>query len=322
MLVVCCFEAGVAQAQENLDAGKSPSQLFAGTCTACHKSPRGLLKTVAPGSLPGFLRQHYTTSPEMAGVLSSYLVSNGASDTRYMGGSPKGGKDGKDGAKEAKSDAKPDDAPSSIVDQLDRFGRRLRSSRSAPEPTESRETKSEPETAGPQNELSPRAARNARRLARRTHDAKPDGEAQEPTSAAGEHRADGRKSAGKQKLSKRGKRAVEEPAKPDAAREEPADAVKLDAPKGETAKTDAKPAVDDRPEPAQADVPKESESPALRADPAPPVTPPPPVTTQSISGSTGDSTGSVAAPPPVTAAAPPSGPTVSPAGPPEPPISH
>ena len=40
----------------NLEAGKSPSQIFAGTCTACHKSPRGLLKTVPAGSLPGFLR--------------------------------------------------------------------------------------------------------------------------------------------------------------------------------------------------------------------------------------------------------------------------
>ena len=66
----------------NLEAGKSPSQIFAGTCTACHKSPRGLLKTVPAGSLPSFLKQHYTTSPDMAGLLSSYLISNGATDTR------------------------------------------------------------------------------------------------------------------------------------------------------------------------------------------------------------------------------------------------
>ena len=40
-----------AQAQAtNLEAGKSPSQIFAGTCNACHKSPRGLLKTVPAGS--------------------------------------------------------------------------------------------------------------------------------------------------------------------------------------------------------------------------------------------------------------------------------
>jgi hypothetical protein len=130
MLLVGWFAAEQAQAQ-NLEAGKSPSQIFAGTCSACHKSPRGLLKTVPPGSLPAFLRQHYTTSPDMANVLSSYLASNGASDTRYVGAQPKGGKDAaKDGAKDARSDAKPDtrsDArPAAPPDQLDRFGRRLR----------------------------------------------------------------------------------------------------------------------------------------------------------------------------------------------------
>src|SRR5580698_5828943 len=82
----------------NLEAGKSPSQIFSGTCTVCHKSPRGLLKTVPASSLPGFLRQHYTTSSDMASVLSSYLVSNGAADTRYQA---------KDQPKQAK-DAKPD----------------------------------------------------------------------------------------------------------------------------------------------------------------------------------------------------------------------
>ena len=113
MLLIGVFAADRVLAQAtNLEAGKSPSQIFSGTCNACHKSPRGLLKTVSPGSLPGFLRQHYTTSSEMAGVLSSFLVSNGATDTRYVGQQPKPGKDGK-------QEAKP-------VDQLDRFGRRQR----------------------------------------------------------------------------------------------------------------------------------------------------------------------------------------------------
>src|SRR6202795_5273171 len=88
MLLIGCFAAMPAQAQ-NLEAGKSPSQIFAGTCNACYKSPRGLLKTVPAGSLPGFLRQHYPTSAEMAGLLSSFLVSNGASDTRYTGNQAK-----------------------------------------------------------------------------------------------------------------------------------------------------------------------------------------------------------------------------------------
>ena len=94
-LLIGCLTAVAVHAVENLEAGKSPAQIFAGTCNACHKSPRGLLKSVPASSLPGFLRQHYTTSSDMASVLSSYLVSNGAADTRYQG------KDGKE-AKEAK----------------------------------------------------------------------------------------------------------------------------------------------------------------------------------------------------------------------------
>src|SRR5947199_4039221 len=92
-LLIGCFAVIPVQAQ-NLEAGKSPSQIFAGTCNVCHKSPRGLLKTVAPGSLPGFLRQHYTTSSDMAGVLASYLISNGANDYREAGTKPKEAQDG------------------------------------------------------------------------------------------------------------------------------------------------------------------------------------------------------------------------------------
>lgn len=73
--------AGPAAAQ-NLEAGKTPAQIFAATCSVCHKSPHGLLKSVAPGSLPGFLRQHYTTSTGMAGAMSAYVLSNGAANRR------------------------------------------------------------------------------------------------------------------------------------------------------------------------------------------------------------------------------------------------
>src|ERR1700742_2382802 len=134
MLPFACFAAGLAFAQAtNLEAGKSPSQIFAGTCTACHKSPRGLLKTVPPGSLPGFLREHYTTSANMAGVLASYLISNGATDTRYGDTQQKGAKGTKDGPKDnAKQEAKQEprqeqrqERPSQ-PEQLDRWGHRLR----------------------------------------------------------------------------------------------------------------------------------------------------------------------------------------------------
>ena len=83
---------------QNLDAGKSASQLFSNTCAACHRSQRGLLKSVAPGSLPGFLREHYTTSKDMAQQMSAFLLSNGATDPRGSGSRlTKQGQDAKSG---------------------------------------------------------------------------------------------------------------------------------------------------------------------------------------------------------------------------------
>jgi hypothetical protein len=140
MLLVGCLAAERALAQAtNLEAGKTPSQIFAGTCNACHKAPRGLLKTVAPSSLPSFLRQHYTTSPEMAGVLASYLISNGATDTRLSGADKKGAKEG---TKEAKQEAKP-------AEQLDRWGRRIHPGGAPPEaaPVSSGESPQSPSQA-------------------------------------------------------------------------------------------------------------------------------------------------------------------------------
>lgn len=100
-LLIAGFPAVPALAQnQNLEAGKSPSQIFAGTCTACHKGPRGLLRTVSPSSLQGFLRQHYTTSPDMASLLAGFLVSNGAADTRRAADQPKSGKPNPDGMSE------------------------------------------------------------------------------------------------------------------------------------------------------------------------------------------------------------------------------
>jgi hypothetical protein len=237
MLFIGCLAAEPAQAQaQNLEAGKSPSQIFAGTCSACHKSPRGLLKTVAPGSLPGFLRQHYTTSPDMANVLSSYLASNGANDTRYAA-QPKGTKDGakdsakdgakegaKDGNKEARSDAKPEPKPDAKPDLLDRFGLR-------PHPARANEEASHPDSepgpaARPDADAvqqgegvreSGRRGRNAKRLARPAdapgEAARPDSDGQVPAQAAGERGSDGRKLTAKQRLSKRSKPGGEEAVK-------------------------------------------------------------------------------------------------------------
>ena len=68
-----CLASG-AGAQENLDRGKSPAQLFASDCSVCHKSPQGLLKSGGSG-LDSFLREHYTASRETASAIASYLRS-------------------------------------------------------------------------------------------------------------------------------------------------------------------------------------------------------------------------------------------------------
>jgi hypothetical protein len=64
---------GGAQAQDNLELGKSAAQLFASDCAICHKSPQGLAKGGGLFGVQNFLRQHYTTSKESAAAIASYL---------------------------------------------------------------------------------------------------------------------------------------------------------------------------------------------------------------------------------------------------------
>jgi hypothetical protein len=65
--------AGTGLAQD-FTAGKTPAQLFASDCSACHRSPDGLGKKYNAGSLTGFLRAHYTTKQETAGSLAKYVM--------------------------------------------------------------------------------------------------------------------------------------------------------------------------------------------------------------------------------------------------------
>jgi hypothetical protein len=316
-LLIGCFATSQARAQaQNLEAGKSPSQIFAGTCNACHKSPRGLLKTVPAGSLSSFLRQHYTTSPDMASLLSGFLISNGATDTRYSGGQAKDGKD-------AKQEAKPSGPP----DQLDRFGHRQR-----PAPQEAARPDADGQSA--QGELG-RQGRNAKRVARPGEAPAADG--QTPAQATNERGPDSRKLSAKQKLSKRGKPDSEEQPKSEAAKSE---AAKTEAgkeePKSETAKVDngkpenSGPSGEAKSESAKIETPKEGgggETPVLRADPVPPVTPAPPASSPNVSAAVsslppGPAVTPVAPPPASPAVAVAAPPPVAPAGPPAPPISQ
>jgi hypothetical protein len=76
--VAVAATATSAQAQSNLDAGKSPAQIFSNTCNACHRSARELKQTSA-----GFLREHYTTNAQEAATMAAYLASVG-SDPRAV----------------------------------------------------------------------------------------------------------------------------------------------------------------------------------------------------------------------------------------------
>ncbi|MGY4309158.1 hypothetical protein ACVIJ6_006401 [Bradyrhizobium sp. USDA 4369] len=241
----CVVFAGGAGAQENLDAGKSPAQIFNGTCVVCHKSPRGLAKNTSASSLPGFLRQHYTTSPEMAGVLANYLIANGAADARATGHSGKDGKDGKETRAERRarsavsaepSEAKPaaDDAGGSAEPRR-RSGHHKRSERPAP-------AEGKPEAA-PEAGAAPAAA---------------DGDGQSP--AKGRH-------------GKRKKPATQDGAAADETRSEPTGATRPAAARDDSVVRSEPPRV--------APATSSEAAPALRADPVPPVTPAP-ATTQAV----------------------------------------
>jgi pyruvate/2-oxoglutarate dehydrogenase complex dihydrolipoamide acyltransferase (E2) component len=62
--------AGSASPQGNIDAGKTPAQMFADTCSNCHRRPQELRRTTV-----GFLRQHYTPGAQEAAAMASYLAS-------------------------------------------------------------------------------------------------------------------------------------------------------------------------------------------------------------------------------------------------------
>jgi hypothetical protein len=66
--------AVAVHAQAVLGDPRDAPKIFAANCSACHKSPQGLAKS---GQVAGFLRQHYTTGPEMSASMAAYLVAAG-----------------------------------------------------------------------------------------------------------------------------------------------------------------------------------------------------------------------------------------------------
>ena len=335
LLLIGCLAAASAQA-ENLDAGKTASQIFAGTCSECHKSSRGLLRKVPAGSLPGFLRQHYTTGGQMAAVLSAYLIANGAADRRLPppDGQPKPGTDAKPDA-EPRQATRPDADGSSP--QVDRRGRRR-----LVRPGEA------PDAAKPGDDVPAQSASERGPDGRRLRRGRPGSEelpktdaAKTDTSKTDTSKTDTSKTDAAKTDAAKTDTSKTDAAKTDAARDEPSkgEPAKDVKPSSETAKGEdgkpegSKPSGDGRSEAAKEavkiDAPKATgEPPVLRADPVPPVTPapavapaPPAAAANAVPERTPEPPPAPAAPsepPSVTASAPPP----APAGPPAPPISQ
>src|ERR1700733_989360 len=87
-IVVLALADGAARAQD-FTAGKTPAQLFASDCSACHRGTAGLAKGRDARTLSSFLREHYTTKPESAGALAAYVAS-GIGANAPLAGAPAG----------------------------------------------------------------------------------------------------------------------------------------------------------------------------------------------------------------------------------------
>jgi len=76
------LSSGAAAQAQNIDEGKSAQQLYAATCTECHRNPGVLAKGRFRATLASFLADHYTTGVGEAWALAGYLASVDAGPAR------------------------------------------------------------------------------------------------------------------------------------------------------------------------------------------------------------------------------------------------
>jgi hypothetical protein len=130
------FIAGSALPQGNIDAGKSPAQMFADTCSNCHRRPSELKR----GASASFLRQHYTPGSQEAAAMASYLAGVPAD--------PRAGKEKakapqeKDKAKQQQAQERPQERPKAAQQQAPK-GKRQELAKSEPQPEPPAETRVE-----------------------------------------------------------------------------------------------------------------------------------------------------------------------------------
>jgi hypothetical protein len=76
-LAAAFLQIPAADAQGNIDAGKTPAQIFGDTCAGCHRSARELRRASA-----SFLRSHYTAGSDEASAMANYLAGIGGGEAR------------------------------------------------------------------------------------------------------------------------------------------------------------------------------------------------------------------------------------------------
>lgn len=130
---------GGAGAQESLDRGKSPAQLFASDCSACHKSPQGLAKAGGFFGLDSFLRSHYTSSRETATAIANYVKSVDTGSRRATRRSARGDEKVVP-ADRKKPSAKPGEAKGTGKKPDSEIGRSSESKPPDPRPSDARPT--------------------------------------------------------------------------------------------------------------------------------------------------------------------------------------
>ena len=131
----------MAQAQTNIDQGKSPAEIFANDCATCHKSARGLANGRGSSGLASFLVEHYTASKDQAAALAAYVMGAGGGEAAPARGP-------KPGAAPDRNRASAEPAPSRPAEKPDQAP--PAAGRQGPQPaTASRNRRNEPASAPP-----------------------------------------------------------------------------------------------------------------------------------------------------------------------------
>jgi hypothetical protein len=130
-----------AQAQTNIDQGKSPAEIFANDCATCHKSARGLANGRGSSGLASFLVEHYTASKDQAAALAAYVMGAGGGEAAPARGPKPGATPDRNRASAEPPPSRPGEKPDQAPPAVGRPG---------PQPaTASRTRRNEPASAPP-----------------------------------------------------------------------------------------------------------------------------------------------------------------------------